>query len=447
MNKNRAIAAGAFVLFGILLFAVGLFYIGDRRMLFTDTLEVYAEFASIAALDNGAKVRVAGMDAGEVESIQVPSGPTGRFRVRMRIREDLHPLIRLDSVASIQNDGLVGNKFIQIDSGTEQSPQVRNQGTIRSREPFDLAALMDKLSGTIDMVTNMIVEVKAQLDTALVAVADTARDAQTLMDDVGTDVRRIMASTQAVTNDLTAIVGGLRAGRGTVGRLITDDSLYNHARAIAADAQKAMENVRHATEQAKGAIADLRGEGGPVRGLTGDLQQTLALARDAMSDLAENSEALKRSFFFRGFFNRRGYFDLDDVTVAQYREGALESGDRRVLRIWLSAAVLFETDSQGVERLTDGGRARLDSAMSQFIRYPRTSPFVIEGYAKAVTGDLRYLLSRTRARLVRDYLVGKFLLDANYVATMPMGSEADGSPAGSEWDGVALALFVPATAS
>jgi phospholipid/cholesterol/gamma-HCH transport system substrate-binding protein len=447
MQQNRAIAAGAFVLFGILLFAVGLFYIGDRRMLFTDTIRVHAEFSSIAALDNGATVRVAGMDAGEVELIQVPSGPTGKFRVRMRIREDLHPLVRLDSVASIQNDGLVGNKFVQIDSGTEMSPQVRDQGTIQSREPFDLATLMDKLSGTIDMVTTMLVDVKTQLDTALIAVADTARDAQTLIDDVGTDVRSIMGSTGKVTADLTAIVSGLRAGRGTVGKLLTDDSLHNHARAIAAEAQKAMENVRQATDQARGAIADLRGDGGQVKGLTTDLQQTLALARDAMADLAENSEALKRSFFFRGFFNRRGYFDLDDVSVADYRKGALDTADRRVLRIWLSAEVLFETDENGVERLTPGGRARLDSAMSQFVRYPKTSPFVIEGYATGVTNDVRHLVSRSRAELVRDYLIGKFVLDANYVATMAMGNEAEDSPAGDEWAGIALAMFVPATAS
>ena len=43
-------------------------------MLFSDTFEVYAEFAQIAALDNGAKVRVAGMDAGEVEEIRSSAG-------------------------------------------------------------------------------------------------------------------------------------------------------------------------------------------------------------------------------------------------------------------------------------------------------------------------------------------------------------------------------------
>jgi hypothetical protein len=41
-----------------------------------------------------------------------------------------------------------------------------------------------------------------------------------------------------------------------------------------------------------------------------------------------------------------------------------------VLRIWVKSSVLFEKDANGEERLTDDGRARLDSAMSQFIRYP-----------------------------------------------------------------------------
>ena len=79
----------------------------------------------------------------------------------MRVRKDLHPLIRLDSVATIQNDGLVGNKFVQIEAGTEQSPQVADEGTIKSREPFDIADLMQKMSDTIDTVNTMLVDVKS----------------------------------------------------------------------------------------------------------------------------------------------------------------------------------------------------------------------------------------------------------------------------------------------
>jgi len=165
-----------------------------------------------------------------------------------------------------------------------------------------------------------------------------------------------------------------------------------------------------------------------------------------MADLAENTEALKRNFLFRGFFNRRGYFDLDEISVDQYRRGALETRDRRALRIWLAADVLFERDGNGKERLSTEGQARVDSAMSTFVQYPRDSPFVVEGYAREVTNDRRYLASRYRSQLVRDYIVAKFGLNPNYVASMPLGEKAVGSPDGNHWDGVALALFVATSA-
>ena len=446
MAGNRVAAVGAFVIGGALLFAVGLFLIGNRRMLFTDTFEVYAEFSKLAGLENGAMVRVGGLDAGEVLEIRVPSGPSAKFRVKMRVREDLHPLVRVDSMASIQNDGLVGNKFVQVDAGTDQAAPAPPKGTIQSREPFDLADLMQKMSDTIDTVNAAIVDVKAEVDDTLLSIYQTANDAQALMKDVGGDVRKIMASSTAVTADVGAIVRGLREGRGTAGKFLTDDALFVSAKSIAADAQKAVASLKEASEQAKGFVADLRGDGGPMKGLTGDLQQTLALARDAMADLAENTEALKRNFLFRGFFNRRGFFDLQDVSVQEYRQGALATKDRRVLRIWLSAAALFETDANGREQLSAAGRARLDSAMSQFVRYPRTSPFVVEGYADGPTDSARFLASRGRAELVRDYLMSTFRLDDRYLGTMPMGVEASESPSGDRWQGIALAMFIPTAA-
>jgi phospholipid/cholesterol/gamma-HCH transport system substrate-binding protein len=443
MPKNRLAAVGAFVILGLLLFAVGLFLIGNRRMLFTRTLDVYAEFNEVAALDVGAKVRVSGMDAGEVEEIRVPPGPAGRFRVRMRVREDLLPLVRIDSVASIQNDGLVGNKFVQIDTGTEASPQVAAGGTVQSREPLDVADLMQMLSDTIVTVNGMLVDVKARVDEALVALAGTADDARTLMNTMGSDVRTIIATSNRIAADFSTILAGVRQGRGTVGRLLNDDSLFASVKAIAADAEKTMATVREATAEARSAIADLRGDGGPVKGLTGDVQHTLRSARDAMADLAEATEAVKRNFLFRGFFNRRGYFDLDDVSVVEYREGALETNDRRALRIWLAADRVFTQGADGMETLSEDGMARLDSAMGMFLRFPQRYPFVLEGYARGHTAAARHLDSRRRAELVRDYLVAKFKLDTNFVAIMPMGDEAEGSPSGDHWDGVALAMFVP----
>ena len=443
MQKNRFAAVGAFLILGIALFAVGLFYIGDRRMLFSDTFEVYAEFREIAGLQNGAIVRVSGMNAGEVEAIQLPSSPSSRFRVRLRVREDLHPLIRLDSVASIQNDGLVGNKFVQVDSGTDASPRVSKGGTIPSQEPFDLAEMFQRLNDTIDLVTSSITEVKAGVEDALKAVSATAGDAQTLIADIGGELRAVTGSAKSVAADLQVVIAGVRQGRGSIGKLVNDDALYERAKTIAADAEKAIANLREASESAKNAIAGFRGDQGPMRGVIGDLQTSLAAARETLTDLAASSEALKRNFFFRGFFNRRGFFDLDDISVEEYRRGVLETKDRRVLRVWVSAAVIFEKDANGVERLTADGRQRLDSAMAPFLGYSQETPFVVEGYGDGPTRDVQFVLSRSRAQLVRDYVVAKFGLDPGYVGAMPLGPEAPESPSNGRWDGVALAAFVP----
>jgi phospholipid/cholesterol/gamma-HCH transport system substrate-binding protein len=446
MNRSRAVAVGAFVIAGVLLFGAGLFLIGNRRMLFNRTFEVYAEFANVAGLEDGAKVRVAGLDAGEVKTINVPATPSARFRVTLRIREDLHPLIRVDSVATIQTDGLVGNKFVQVEAGTDQAQIVAANGTIRSREAFELSAMLQRMDDTVELVNKTITDLKGGIDQALGSITDTANEAQELMNDVGGEAREIMASTQKVSENVNQIVAGVREGKGTVGKLVVDDTIYTSVKGMVADAEKAIASLRQASEQAQEAVADLRGDNGPLKGLAGDLQQTLTSAKDAMADLAENTEALKRNFLFRGFFNQRGYFDLDDISVDQYRRGALETRDRHVLRIWLNADVLFERDANGTERLSTQGQARLDSAMSTFVQYPRNSPFVVEGYAHEATNDRRYLASRRRSQLVRDYLIAKFGLNPNYVASMPLGEKAVDSPEGNRWDGVALALFVATSA-
>ena len=442
MPQNRLPIVGAFVVGGLVLFAVGLFLIGDRRMLFSDTFEVYAEFAQIAGLQNGGKVRVAGMDAGEVESIHIPASPSAKFRVRLRIREDLHQLLRLDSVATIQNDGLVGNKFIQVEAGTDASPVVPDRGTIQSREPFDIGQTLQKMTDTIDLVTAMITDVKGGVDTALATFVTFATDAQALTRELGSEFKAITTSSRRVAADLEVIIDGVRSGRGSVGKFVNDDTLFLKVKSIAEEAEKAVTTLRGAAEDVRGAIANFQGDKGPVAGMTGQLQQTLGNVRETFEDLAATSEALKRNFFFRGFFNRRGFFDLDTVPVEDYRQGVLETDDRRVLRVWVSSDVLFEKDASGRERLTDDGRMRLDSAMAPFIKFPRDTPFVVEGYAEGVTANDRFLVSRSRAQLVRDYLQSKFSLDGGYVGIMPLGNEAPGSPANDKWEGVALAMFV-----
>jgi hypothetical protein len=117
-----------------------------------------------------------------------------------------------------------------------------------------------------------------------------------------------------------------------------------------------------------------------------------------------------------------------------------------MLRIWLSSEVLFATDANGGLVLTEGGRARVESAMAAFLPYVRNNPLVVEGYATGGSSGERFLRSRARGGTVLDYAIRTFGLDARRAAVMPLGEEAPGSPHDGRWDGVALAVFVPKTA-
>ena len=269
----------------------------------------------------------------------------------------------------------------------------------------------------------------------------TVESAKQLIEVVGADLKSISASGQAIANDTQAVVADIRKGQGTFGKLVTDDELYRRANAIAQQAELTVTNIREASQQAKQAIAGLQSMEGPAQGLTTEFRQTLASAREVMTDLAENAEALKRNWFFRGFFRERGYFDLDMISPAEYRAGALEQDGRRRLAIWLRADVLFVRDPQGIEVLSPSGKVRVESAMAEFLKYPTTTAIVVEGYAANVSRDQAHLVSRDRARRVRDYLVVRFELEPARVGIMPLGAEADGSPAGKTWEGVAIAAF------
>src|ERR1700752_2938146 len=121
--ENRNVSIGLFVVGGLLLFGIGMSVIGDRHQVFARHTEYYSEFVNLAGLAKGAKVRVAGMDAGQVLAISVPDSPSSRFRVKWRIDAKLSGLVRADSVVTIGTEGVVGGTFMAVQPGSAQAPQ------------------------------------------------------------------------------------------------------------------------------------------------------------------------------------------------------------------------------------------------------------------------------------------------------------------------------------
>jgi hypothetical protein len=130
------------------------------------------------------------------------------------------------------------------------------------------------------------------------------------------------------------------------------------------------------------------------------------------------------------------------ISPADYRSGVLENGKRKAMRIWLSSPVLFERRPDGTEVLTADGRARVDSAMSTFLKYVPANPIVVEGYAtEGIVGE-QFQRSRQRAVMVREYLLTEYQLMPQHTGSIALGAEAPGSPAKDQWDGIALTLFL-----
>ncbi|MBI4484669.1 MAG: MCE family protein [Acidobacteria bacterium] len=450
MNRMRGALVGAFVLGGLLLFAAGLFLIGDRRLLFARQFELNTTFGKVTGLQTGTRVRVAGLDAGEVLEIALPASPAQKFRVRMRLRDDLRQLVRTDSVAAVQTDGIVGSAFIQVSVGGEELPLIEPGGTIAGTDPIEFADLIQEGRETFRTIAGEVVTARQDVSTALAALTETVHAANEVIGDVGDDVGRMTAASanlmedvQRTAADFRLLVNGVKAGQGTLGQLVTDRALYDRMTGIGRETEETARNLRVATERARAALDGFLSPAGAAQQITQTLRNTLAEVQEVSSDLAESTEALKRNFLFRGFFRQRGFFDLDTISREAYQSGVLEGDERTALRIWIHEDVLFERSADGTEQLTAAGRRRLDSAMADLVRYPRDSPLVIEAYAEGREGEAAYVVSENRAQLVRDYLLARFRRQTTLTGVMPMSNLAPGSPQGDgRWSGIALSLFV-----
>ena len=431
MKKEHYIGLGVFIVGSLLLFAVGIFLIGDRRMLFESSFEIWTEFTTITGLQTGATVRVSGKDAGEVLEIEVPTDPSKKFRVKIRITEELHPLVRTDSVAAIQTDGLVGNKFLAISSGTREMPMAPPYSTIAGQEPFEFTDLMQKANETLKTVNETIEGLQDDLERTLQVTTETIMEAKSVIKATGGDLKEITSSSNKIAKDLNEMIADVKQGKGTIGKLVTDNSLYESTNAIAKNAEVTSRNIREAAEKANQTIAEFREK--TQKGLTDEASGTLRNLNEVLSDMAENTEALKRNWFFRGFYKKRGYYDIDNLTIADY---LIMRKDREEKRFWLASQDLFEKSGEK-EVLTARGKDLIRERVKELYQYIENNPiYIVEGYASEGNSGDQYLASRSRALAVRTFVENEFPVPPESLGILPIGLKVNET--GEAWDGVAL---------
>jgi phospholipid/cholesterol/gamma-HCH transport system substrate-binding protein len=461
---------GLFLVVGLGLFTAILFLIGSREDLFSSHLEVYTEFSDLSGLTAGAKVRVSGFDAGQIEKISIPVSPAEKFRLQLQIEKKLSGMVRDDSVVSIETDGVVGDKFVSIKTGSAQSREATNGVTLPSKEPMDIAALMEKGSRLINDLQGTMTDVRGRADLALDSITKTVNHADGLITGATPGVNSIIGNGTRIAGGVNTLVAGLNEGNGAAGLLLKDEqsreqlksTLKNvqdasktldqastrvnqtiadfQSRHLIENAQVTLDNVQSLSNQlnvsATGALAqDGMGEDGAA-----NIRQTLSNLNRGTTNIAEDAEALKHNFFFRGFFKKRGFYNLDDVTPAEYLKACKRQKDVGT-REWLRASTLFVTDSAGQEQLSPAGRLQIDAEVSPIVESLPSYVVIVEGYSRDGTPDEQFVTSRRRADLVRSYLAVHFHVRHSDLGIVPLLSTPPQGSGQESWDGAAIMLL------
>ena len=206
---NRTLRLGLFVVATLAILAAAVFLIGNREMLFQSSYRLRAQFHNVSGLNNGAEVRVGGIHEGTIKQIDLPARPDGEVTVVMELKTGTHRVVKKDSVAAIQSEGLLGDKYVEVSFGSPQAGDVKNGETIASKPPLEISDLIQK--------TDRI------LDSAQGAVANITE----------------------ATGSLASIGNKVNQGKGTIGALINDKKTYQEVTAGATAFDENMEALKH----------------------------------------------------------------------------------------------------------------------------------------------------------------------------------------------------------
>src|SRR5579884_4336460 len=257
MSLKKKALVGVFLVGGVVLFGIGLFMIGSRKQIFGSHFHVYADFDNIDTITSGAKVRVSGMNAGQVTAIDVPNKPSGRFRLTLEVDQKFLPIIRKDSVASIETEGMVGNKFVNIKKGNANSPECPTGCTLPSQESVSMGDLMKEGGKLAKMLESTVGDVHQRANAAIDNITSLSGHADKLIVGVSPKVEKIASNSVQITGNASAITAGIREGHGVAGKLLADDAAGKNVTTTIVNAKRASANVAEASRKVNAITSQL----------------------------------------------------------------------------------------------------------------------------------------------------------------------------------------------
>jgi phospholipid/cholesterol/gamma-HCH transport system substrate-binding protein len=139
---------GSFVLLGIVAIIYLTVKLGSGSIMGNDTYLLEARFDNTSGLNVGGSVHVAGVPVGRVEGIRVDAKDFSAI-VTLSVLSGLH--LPTDSMASIKTTGLIGDKYISLSPGADETSLKPGDRIVMTESSVDIESLIGKMAfGSVD---------------------------------------------------------------------------------------------------------------------------------------------------------------------------------------------------------------------------------------------------------------------------------------------------------
>jgi len=219
-DVGSAVRVGATVLVGLVVLAIAIFLVGERQFLFSRKNRYYIEIENVSNLTVGNPVQLNGVTVGKVEDIVLPEDTDATVQVWISVERRYAPRLRQDSQARIQTLGLLGDKYIAINSGSPDQPAIEPGGRIAAAPSTEIDQLLasggdvvENLSVAASSLSNILSRMERGEGLLGALVADRG-NGQTLNETV-----------TGILTDLRDVLADVKSGKGSLGSLLYDDRL------------------------------------------------------------------------------------------------------------------------------------------------------------------------------------------------------------------------------
>ena len=307
---------GIFIIAGLLLLIIGLYMIGRDSNLFSKNYVLKARFENVQGLTPGNNIRYAGIQVGTVKKVAIINDTS--IEVTMLIEKEMKQFIRVNDVVSISTDGLMGNKLLQITPSKDGSAFAISGDVLRTKKLISTDAMLELLNRTNQNVAVISEDLKNTVQRinnskALWQVLDNEALPKNIFKSVS-NIRSATVKADLMVKDLQTIIGDVKQGKGSLGKIITDTPIaYNlneaiekiklvgsNADSLATDLHKFTLSVKNDVNNGKGTVHSLLKDSILVQKLNNSLQN-IEKGTDGFN---QNMEALKSNFLFRGYFRK-----------------------------------------------------------------------------------------------------------------------------------------------